>query len=154
MAKKNKETVSIELPTKLDIAGTKVIEGGKTVVRPDVIQAVTQLASLAQLVKIRKSLEREQFVGRLDWRTFDATEQRQWLDLIEEWPHTPWATAYFLNKGASTVKFALNRIDNEYELDVNEDVSIDFTKGEERIHRIFYWCDPGGTATLKVLGKY
>ena len=145
----------------ITIPNIEIVEGGKTVVGPEVMRqiaegmgGVIQLATLGQLVKVRKSLEREQFKGRLDSRTLDATDRHKHLDLMEEWPHTPWATATFVNDGPHSVKIALNWKDNEHELEKDDDMPVDFTKADERIHTIFYWCAPGEIASVRALGKY
>ena len=129
-------------------------EESKDEISPQTLQAIAQLASLAQLVKIRKSLEREQFGGRLDSRTLDATDQRKFLDLIKEWPHIPYATISLINDGPNSVYIALNRRDDEHKIESGESTSADFLKANERISVIYYRCAPGETASTRALGKY
>lgn len=140
---------------KVEIPGIEVIEGGKTIVRPDVIQAVTQLATLGQLVKIRKSLEREQFTGRLDSRTLDATSELKFLNLLEEWPHTPWINAFFMNTdGPDTAEIGINNINNTFKLRLNQTRTLDYAHADERITIIYYKCAVGETASVAVEGHY
>jgi hypothetical protein len=132
-----------------------VDENGREIVRPDVIQTVTQLATLAQLVKIRRSLEREHIKGGVDKRVLNATEELQFIDLLKEWPYTPWATAHFWNtKGPNSVIIAVNKRNYETILEKGDDEEMDFTKADERIRIIFYNCAPGETATVDVFAKF
>ena len=146
-------TPQLERPT---IVTPKIIEEGKEVVRPDVLQAVVQLAQLGQMVKIRKSLEKEEFEGKLDDRTLSATDQLQWEDLMQDWPNTPWATAFFVNDDlVNPVYIQVNdRSNRVIPLNAGETKRIDFTKADRRIDLIYYWCDAGNTATVRVEGKY
>ena len=129
-------------------------EEGKQIVRPDVIQAVTQLASLAQMVRIRKSLEREHVEGHIDAKTLSATDQPKYVDLIEEYPFTPYATVSFYNNGPNSARLSLNNAFDWFMLDIDEGVDMDFTKADQRIEVIHYVCNPGQTASVTVRGKY
>ena len=143
-----------ELGKSLAIPQVKVIEDGKEIVRPDVLQAVVQLAILGQLSKIRKSLEKEEFQGEIDPRTFSASDQLQWVDLIDRHPNTPWATATFFNDGPDPVYIALNNALNWTPINSGETLVPDFTKADERISLIYYKCDAGKTASVRAVGKY
>jgi len=131
-----------------------VVEDGKEIVRPDVIKAVVDLGSLGQLVRIRKSLERDHIQGKHDPRNLDATDEYQHINLIDNWPNTPWATAYFFNRGPNSVSIAVNKARPWVELRIGEDQELDFTKADSRIWFIEYQCDPGETASVKATGKY
>lgn len=146
-------SISTISPQDITVPMMKVVEDGKEVVRPDVIQAVVQLGTLGQLARIRRSLEREQFRGELDPRTLDATEDFQFIDLIKGDPHTPWITAYLFNCGPNTVKLCINN-DTWLELKKGEDIDLNFSKADRRIETIYYICDAGETASVKGLGKY
>lgn len=135
----------------------RVIEDGKeTVGELDVglITMVTQLAELGQLNKIRKSLQREQFQGKLLSVTLSATDEYKALDLTKQYPFTPWATATFVNDGDDTAYVAINNQRPYHELKKGESIPADFTKADVRIYFIEYYCDSGETATIRVLGKY
>jgi len=132
----------------------KVIEEGKEVIRPDVIQAVTQLAQLGQLVKIRRSLAKQEFRGKLDPRTLNATDREKIIDLIDGFPNYPWISAYFFNDGPDAVYISINRADEIHEVEYGESYSVDFSSADKRIEIIYYKCDTDETASLRVVGKY
>jgi len=132
----------------------QIIEEGKTVVRPDVIQAVTQLAQLGQLVKIRKSLEKEEYEGILDQRTLASTDATNYIDLINSHPYKPWIDAYFYNDGANEIYIAINRPVDFHRIEPTESLALDFSNADRRIELIYYRCDPGETTSVRALGKY
>ena len=144
------------------IVTPKIIdEEGKEVVRPDAIQTVVQLAQLGQLTKIRKalektgeSLEKLEFQGELDPRTLDATDKLQFITFIHEFPYVPWIGAFFVNDGPNAARLAINHPYDQFELGVKETRTISRAHADERIRTIFYVCDPGETATIRVDGEY
>jgi hypothetical protein len=146
---------SIVTPKELDTSGIKVVDDeGREIIRPDAIQAVTQLASLAQLARIRKSLEKEEYRGVQDSRTLNSTDAYQVEDLTREYPFTPWATASFFNDGPDTVYIGINRRGSPAIVAAGESYQVDFTKADRRIELIYYWCDATETASVRVIGKY
>lgn len=146
---------SIVTPGELKLPSIPVVDGeGREIVRPDVIQAITQLASLGQLSRIRRSLEKEEFQGRLDPRTLDATDKQVCLDLRKEWYYSPWVAAFFINDGPNTAYIAINDPFGWLELKADETRSIDRTKADQRIGRLYYKCAPGETASIRVEGVY
>lgn len=147
-------SISTISPQDITVPMMKVVEDGKEVVRPDVINAVVQLGTLGQLARIRRSLEREHFRGKLDNRDLKATDEYQHINLIDDWPNTPWASAYFFNDGPNGVYIAINRNRPFRHLASKEDLRLDFIKADKRIEFIEYYCDSGETATLNALGKY
>lgn len=134
--------------------GVKVLEEGREVVRPDVVQTVVSLAQLGQLVRIRKSLQKEEFQGKLDPRDLSATGTPQFVDLIEDWPNTPWITASFANDGPDTVHIGINHQAVLERVPAGETLEINFAKADERIKLIEYKCAAGETASVRVVGKY
>ena len=142
---------ALALPT---VVTPKIIEDGKEVVRPDVLQAVVQMATLGQLTKIRKEMEKESFEGKQDPRTLDATDDLQYVDLIGWHPNIPWIGAYFINDGPNTVKISINRFPSQFTLNRKETVTVNRNHAEERIMVIYYICDPGETASVRAVGTY
>lgn len=116
---------------------------------------LTQLASLSQLTQIKEKLTKEEFEGKLDPRTLDATDKLQWLDLAEDPPHKPWITAYFINDG-DTVEIGVNHPElGRHQIKKTETLTIDQSHASERINRLFYVCASGVTASLvRVVGQY
>lgn len=135
-----------------------VDDEGNKVVGPEldaVLKLTIEMAQVAQLARIRKSLEREHVEGKIDDRTLNATDHLQWLDLINTYPNTPWATAYFFNDGPNPVYIAVNEMsDRVIPLNRRETDRLDFTKADRRIEIIYYWTNPGNTATVRAKGKY
>lgn len=142
------------LGKQLAVPQIKVIEEGKEVVRPDVLGAVVQLATLGQLTKIRKSLEKGEFEGKEDPRTLNATDKIQVLSLVDDFPYTPWADAYIINKGPDAVRISTDRPYAQFTMEKDETVTIGRTHADERIRLIFYVCDPGETAKVRITGQY
>ena len=132
----------------------QIIEEGKEIVRPDVINAVTQFAILGQMTKIRKSLDRQNFEGVEDPRTLNATDQLQWLDLINLHPNTPWINAFFINHGPDEVMIGLNQPDKMFTMLPGSTRTVTHTGAEERIRIIYYQCHTGETALVTVTGSY
>ena len=132
-------------------------EKGQKVTGPEmeaVLKTVTNLAQTAQLARIRKSLEREHIEGEVVGITLDATDERQVVELLNEAPGIPWATVFFRNTGPDDVNIAVNDAFKSFTLIKNEGTSIDLTKADKRVEKIYYWCAPSETATLRVRGKY
>ncbi|MBA7689878.1 hypothetical protein ES703_98397 [subsurface metagenome] len=136
------------------IVTPKIIEEGKEVVRPDVVQAVVQLATLGQLTKIRKSLEKEEYEGKEDPRTLSATDKPQFITFIREFPYVPWIGAYFINDGPDPVRISINRPYTPFTLALKETVTVNRAHADERIKVIYYVCDPGETASFRAIGAY
>lgn len=116
---------------------------------------LTELASLSQLTQIKEKLTKEEFEGKLDPRTLDATDRLQWLELIEDPPHKPWITTYLINDGASTVEIGVNHPElKRQQIRINETLTIDQSHASERIRRLFYVCASGETASVRAVGQY
>jgi hypothetical protein len=132
----------------------KIIEEGKEVVRPDVVDAVTQLAVLGQLSKIRASLARQEIEGKEDPRILEATDEPKNISLVKDFPFTPWVYAYIVNDGPDTAIIAIDDRYKEFPMGVNETLTVSRTHTDRRIQTIYYHCDPGETASIRVLGQY
>ncbi|MBA7698131.1 hypothetical protein ES703_106806 [subsurface metagenome] len=112
--------------------------------------------------KLNRHLEKSEFEGKLDPRTLSVTDEIQDLDLIKEWPYTPWITASFFNDGdistdppsEVTAYIFINRVGKWIPLKKGEGIDMDFAKGDERIYTIRHKCDKGETASVRVVGKY
>jgi hypothetical protein len=150
------------------IVTPKIIEEGKEIVRPDALQAVVQLAQLGQLTKIKKalektreSLEKEEFEGKQYSITLNASDRPKVYDLIRRPPHIAWATASFFNDGDPadptaeiSVYIAINDWIGALTLKKGETHTADFAKADRRIEEVYYWCNQGETASVRVVGKY
>lgn len=136
----------------------RVVEDGKeTVGELDVglITMVTQLGQLGQLTKIRKSLEREHFKGKVDTREIPVTDQYQFIDLVEDYPNTPWISFFVINHGPNTAKIQINGLYETW-LKIRKDETriVDHSKADKRIEQLAYQCATGETALLEIEAEY
>lgn len=106
------------------------------------------------LKQIEKSQKREEFEGKLDTRTLEATDKRKFIRLVRDWPYKPWAKAYFWNDGPNNVKIAVNDPYEEQLLKADDHMDLDYLKANRRIEMLYYWCAPDETASVRVLGKW
>lgn len=124
-------------------------------VPPEVDALLTQIASLSQLLEIKKKLAKEEFEGKLDPRTLDGTDRLKWLDLIEDPPHKTWITAYFINDGSNSIEVGINYPElKRHEIKNGETLTISQEHADERIRKLFYKCATGETASVRVVGQY
>jgi hypothetical protein len=135
-----------------------VDERGNKIVGPEleaVTGLVTQMAQLAQLAKIRKSLEREHFEGKVVEETLAASSSPHVWQLLREYPYVALATVYFKNDDDSNpVYISINNAYDWKKVDPQGEYSVDFLKADRRVELIYYKCDAGGTASVRVAGKY
>lgn len=142
------------IPSERKIIPEVVDESGKKVIRPDILQMVTQLASLGQLARIRKSLEKEEFEGKVDTITLSVTSKQSCLNLLDRWHYSALITGYFVNDGPDTAYIAINEPYAWLKIKKNETRTVDHTKADRRIERIYYKCDAGETASVRIEGEY
>jgi len=135
-----------------------VDQDGNPVVGPEmekILGLVTQMAQTAQLVKIRKSLERQQITGHKKTIILNANGNQQFLDLTEVDPYTPCATAKFLNMSRDfPVYISVNDFFDFTQIWPNGELPFDFTQADERIRYIIYKCDQGQAVRLQLLVTY
>ncbi len=133
-----------------------VDETGRDIVRPDVIQVVTQSAQVAPLVSIRKVLEKQDFTGVVDPRVLSVTDKPSFLDLINDEPYTPWIAVDLVNSGAKTALIGINQNGGRWEfaLLTGQVVTINRRGAEKRIELLFYRCNSGESTTVMVTGTY
>lgn len=145
----------------ITMPSVEVVENGHSVSNPRIDPSVMNflmLASIAhQEIMIRREIERhnkkESFEGKLDSRTLAATDVQQCLSLLEQWPYTPWISAFLINRGPDAVYIRINRSE-EIRIEVDETRTLDHTHAEERIEQIYYKCDAGETASVRVEALY
>jgi len=124
---------------------------------PAVMSFIMQASIASQAVRIRKSIEehnrKESFEGKLDTRELLADDTTQSISLVDEWPNTPWISVLLIN-GPDTVYIGINRASGWMQLLKNETRALDYSNAEEKIKVIYYRCDPGMTADVRVEGQY
>lgn len=145
------------VPTQKKFVPEVIDEEGRKIVGPEleaVTGVVTQLAQLAQLAKIRKSLEKEEFKGKVDTITLSATDEQACLNLLGRWHYTALISAYFVNDGPDTAYIAINEPYAWLKIKINETRTVNHSKADKRIERIYHKCDPGETASVRIEGEY
>lgn len=135
-----------------------IYDQGKKVekrIPPEVLQLVLLDDMAVSLREVEKSLKKEEFEGKEDPRTLSATDKVQFISLVRDHPLTPWVTAYFYNDDpANSVYISINNPYEWNEIKKGEESFKDRLKADRRIELIYYKCDPGKTASVRVLGKY
>ncbi len=94
------------------------------------------------------------YLGVNDPRTIKATDKLQWIDLVENQPYIPWISAYFIQDGPHPVEIAINHPDDRFTMNPGETVTINRSGAQERIRIIFYVCQKGKRATVRITGEY
>ena len=122
-----------------------------------VLNRVSSFAMLANMAKIRKAVERPQFQGIVDEITLVCSQTETVTDilnrpLVKNSP--PWIAATFFNDGPNTAYVGINSRTNFFTIKVGESHPTDFARADVRIHTLYYWCDPGNTASVRAKGKY
>ncbi|MBA7574408.1 hypothetical protein ES708_16214 [subsurface metagenome] len=121
---------------------------------PELLQIIMLDDIQVALTKVNKHLEKAEFKGVVDPRTLSATDKLQALAPLYDWPFTPWIGAYFINDGPDTVRLAINEPLNQFDVRLNETITLDYSHADERIRVVFYVCDTGKTASVRVMGEY
>ncbi len=136
-----------------------MVVGMTLLLMPVFVRAFEQSSTVAQsqmsLMQAQMdALERERFQGYAVELTLDCKPQRQAVQLLTRRPYTAWATAVFYNEGPDEAYIAVNQQDTYFTIKKNEVHPMDFTRAYRRIDTIYYWCNPGRTASVRALGKY
>lgn len=106
------------------------------------------------LKRLNQHLAKQEFLGEVDPRELSVTDQVQVISLIHHWPFVPWIAAYFFNDGPHEAYIAINAALDWTKLNKSEDARFNFAGSEQRIYIIYYKCDAGETASVRVVGKY
>ncbi len=120
---------------------------------PTILQFVMLDDIQVALSKVNRHLGKAEFEGILDPRVLSATDELQELAPAYDWPFTPWICAYFINDGPDEVVIVIN--DSEaFTMKLKETQTIDQTHANERIRVIYYKCNPGESASVRVRGQF
>jgi hypothetical protein len=135
-----------------------VDDSGKPIFGPDldaVLKRVTEMAQVAQLAAIRRTLERQNFKGITDPWKLKADDSIQHLDCLNTHPDDPWISCFVINRGPHWVRIQVNDSTQRwFRLGPGETRTIDYSHAAERIKYINYQCNTGETATVEVEGVY
>ncbi len=122
------------------------------VVMVSVVSSLT--TTTAQAAQTAQTVQALSYEGRSDPRTVPVSERLGLLDLINNPPHTPWIGAYFINDGPGAVRVGINSPAVTFTMNAGETITIDRSGAQERISALFFICDVGLTATLRIIGEY
>lgn len=103
---------------------------------------------------IAQYIQAQSYVGVSDPRVVEATDELTYIDLIGEHPYTPWVSVNFINDGPHSVWVAINYLTASYELKDGETASVYRIGAQERISVIFFICNSGEKASVRVVGEY
>ena len=134
--------------------GKELIKKGIPPEQQEILQLVLLDDMAVSLREIEASHKKEEFEGKKDSRTLSASDVVQWINLIKDWPHTPWTTATFFNDGPNRVYIAINDPYDWSPLNNGDTLPADFTKADRRMEIIGYRCGTGETASVRAVGKY
>ena len=123
----------------------EVVQGGKNVMRPDVMNFLMLATIASQAVKIRKYFDDRRTTGRVDNFVVQATDQQQELEI----PY-PGQSLAIINDGPDQVDVWVNRFDGRepHIMTLGEHYYVDFET--HAIHYIYSQCNPGETAQLRI----
>lgn len=134
----------------LDILkGTEVMDEGRRVVRPDVMQFLVQAASLSQLVKMRK-LEESKVSTKSISHYITVSDRLTVVDSGE-----PLISFTIINDGPGLLYYRVNRIEGPLRMEapvmVGQAVVADFEYPV--IERIYLTSAVGATSVVRIFGK-
>lgn len=112
---------------------------------------MTMYQFLAPMTRFTQSLS---YHGVADPHILRATSTMQWLDVRDNAYNAPWISAFFINDGPGPVEIGINYPDDRLIVNPLETRTIRRGGAEERISIIFYICEPGRTAAVRVEGEY
>jgi len=120
-------------------------------VTPEVIQVIL----LDELTgRVGEYIEKVSFKGKLDVRMITATDVTQNFSPLDEWPNVPWISIFLVNNGPNTVYIAINQASGWMQLLINETRALDYSCADEKIGIVYYVCNPGMTANVRMEGQY
>jgi len=94
------------------------------------------------------------YFGEVEPRVLTITDVTGWVDLVHNPPYVPWISANFFNDGPDTAFLSMNYPSNFTELRIGESLQINLTGAIRRLEVIFFRCNSGQTASVRVVGKY
>ncbi|MBA7661349.1 hypothetical protein ES703_69364 [subsurface metagenome] len=137
-----------------------VYERGKEVTKapkrlpPELLQIIMLDDIQVALTKVNKHLEKAEFEGVLVPWTLSATDEIQHIAPIFTPPDIPWISAYFINDGPDEVEIGINAPYDRFVINPAETITVNRAHADERINIIYYICNPGETASVRVVGEY
>lgn len=123
---------------------------------PMVVMGILMLAVMISTVvsPITQHAQAQAYHGRSVTKKVKANSTLKYLDVRYDYPYTLWISAYFINDGPDPVEIAINYPDDKFTIKPNETVTVSRSGAQERIATIFYACERGKTATVRITGVY
>lgn len=144
----------IQVPNLPDV---KIIKDGKEVDTSAIddydpfMSFLMQASIAANTVKIRKQLESERILGSPVQTVLNCDDTPRVLDVKNDYLR-PLAVASFSNDGPDTAYISINSLNNWQDLRNGETYTIDLIKADKRIETIWYRCNQGEVASIRVNG--
>lgn len=101
-----------------------------------------------------QQLSAQSYTGLTDERILEANRYLQWINLVSDPPYTPWISASLQNDGPQSVFIAVNNPGEMLEIANGEGQELSMVGAARRIEFLFYKCNTGETASVRVIGKY
>jgi len=119
------------------------------------VMMMSLVATMTTVVApVARQLQAASYVGLTNTLVLNATSVTQWVNLVNDPPYTPLITATFYNDVPDSLFIAINNPDEFLELNKDDSRVVSMSGGERRIEFIFYKCNPGKHASVRVDGKY
>lgn len=99
-------------------------------------------------------IQTQLYQGVTDPREIDVDSEGYSLDLVNNEPYTPWVSAQFINDGPDSVWIGVDDPDGEFEIKAGESATVNRIGALTRISAIYFNCEAGETATVRVIGEY
>jgi len=106
------------------------------------------------VMPINQAAQAQAYLGRTVPKTVKSDSALKYLDTRQDYPYTFWISAYFINDGPDPVEMAINYPDDKFTIKPNETITVNRSGAQERIAVIFYQCERGRTATVRITGEY
>lgn len=135
-------------------------QNGKPVVGPE-LDAVTNMmvgyAQLAQMARIRKSVESQNFQGYTDPREVHLSpgNEKYVFDFKNSYPFVPWSYALFENLGPNDASVSINDPFHFFAVHAGAPLKVNrLGATNQRMWVLYFETEAGNTANLNVVGEY
>ncbi len=113
------------------------------------------LAPVFQGMQVQtEAVQAQAYIGNEDPRNVHVTNILSWINLVYDYPFTPWISAYIINDGPGVVEIGINHPDDRFTMNPRETITVTRSGAEERIKAMYFICRPGLATDLRVTGVY
>ena len=121
---------------------------------PQVLMLLFGVMFLMAILPVTQAAQAQAYQGRSITKKVEANGNLKYFDVRHDYPYTLWISAYFINDGPDPVEIAINYPDDKFTIKPNGTVTVNRSGAQERIAVIFYVCEKGKTATVRITGEY